>query len=221
MNRMEKRDWHRWHGAYDDSLSWQAQRLIMVQTNIGLALDAAPEGPLTVLDLCAGQGRDLLPVLARHPRREEVTARLVEIDPRNTDAARATAHDMDLPGVEVITGDAALTDHYRDLAPADLVLICGLFPHITNADILTVIDHVTSLTKRGGIVVWTQHRKPPDLVPQVADWFAAAGFEQVWLSRPDIEHAVGVHRHLADPPQVAPGIRMFTFVGIQALRPRG
>jgi hypothetical protein len=30
----------------------------------------------------------------------------------------------------VITGDAALTDHYLGTAPADVVLICGLFPHI-------------------------------------------------------------------------------------------
>jgi hypothetical protein len=33
-----------------------------------------------VISLCAGQGRDLLGVLADHPRREDVRARLVELD---------------------------------------------------------------------------------------------------------------------------------------------
>jgi hypothetical protein len=213
------RDWHSWHSAYDDPQSWQARRLVTVQERIRIALDAAPPGPLVVLSLVAGEGRDLLPVLADHPRRNEVTARLVEIDPRNAAAARAAARDLDLPGVRVITGDAALTDHYLGVAPADLVLICGLFPHITDDDIGTVVEHAASLTKRGGAVVWTQHRREPDLVPQISAWFAARAFAEVWISDPAVEFAVAVHRHLADPPPVVTGVKLFTFVGVQALRP--
>ena len=43
------------------------------------ALDEAPAGPLRVISLCAGQGRDLIEVLAEHPRRGDVRARLVEV----------------------------------------------------------------------------------------------------------------------------------------------
>ncbi len=216
---MTSGDWHAWHGAYDDPDSWQAKRLITVRERIGMALDAAPPGPVTVLAPAAGEGRDLLPVLAEHPRRDEVTALLVELDPRNADAARAAARDFGLSAVQVITGDAALTDHYVSLAPADLVLICGLFPHITDDDIVTVIEHTASFTKRDGTVIWTRHRRAPDLVPQISAWFTARSFAEVWLSDPSVEFAVGVHRHLADPPPVVPGTTMFTFVGVQALRP--
>jgi Methyltransferase domain len=216
---MTSGDWHAWHSAYDDPDSWQAKRLITVRERIGIALDTAPPGPVTVLALAAGEGRDLLPVLAEHPRRNEVTALLVELDPRNAEVARTTARDLDLPGVQVITGDAALTDHYLGAAPADLVLICGLFPHITDDDIATVVEHTASFTKRGGTVVWTRHRREPDLVPQISAWFTARSFAQVWISDPSVEFAVGVHRHLADPPPVAAGVRLFTFVGVQALRP--
>ena len=190
-----------------------------MRERIRIALDAAPPGPVAVLALAAGEGRDLLPVLAEHPRRDEVTALLVELDPRNTDVARAAALELGLPGVQVITGDAALTDHYVGVAPADLVLICGLFPHISDDDIVTVVEHAASFTKRGGTVLWTRHRREPDLVPQISDWFTARGFAEVWVTDPSVEYAVAAHRQLADPPPVAAGVKLFTFVGVQALRP--
>jgi predicted RNA methylase len=212
-------DWYAWHSRYDDSGSWQARRLVTVRERIGIALDAAPPGPVTVLVLVAGQGRDLLPVLASHPRRDEVTARLVELDPRNAEIARSIARDAGLPGVDVVTGDAALIDHYQDLAPADLVLICGLFPHITDDDVANVVRHTTSLTKRGGTVIWTRSRRKPDQVPQIAAWFTDQGFTELWISEPDIEYGVGVHQYQRDPRPVVPRTKLFTFVGVRALRP--
>jgi hypothetical protein len=58
----------------------------MVQAMVADALERVPPGPVRVVSLCAGQGRDLLGVLADHPRRGDVTARLVELDPGNADA---------------------------------------------------------------------------------------------------------------------------------------
>jgi hypothetical protein len=212
-------DWQVWHDAYDDPESWQARRLVVVRERIRIALDAAPPGPVTVVALVAGQGRDLLPVLARHPRRDEVTARLVELDPRNAELARSAAKDAGLTGVEVVTGDAALTDHYQGAVPADLVLICGLFPHITDEDIMRVVGYSTALTKHGGTVIWTRQRREPDLVPDISGWFNRAGFTEIWISDPDVEHAVGVHRYQGEPRPLEPGVALFTFVGIRALRP--
>lgn len=218
---MPTTDWHTWHSAYDDPDSWQAQRLETVQEYIRVALDWAPPGPVTVLAMVAGQGRDLLPVLATHPRRDEVTARLVEIDPRNAEAARAAAARAGLVGVQVVEGDAALMRHYADLAPADLVLICGLFPHITDEDIANVVRHAPSLTRRGGVVIWTRDRRAPDVVPQICDWFAEQDFEPVWVTDPEIEHAVGVHRYRGAQRPVNPDATLFTFVGGHLLRPSG
>src|SRR6266568_364870 len=103
---MTAKDWHAWHDQYDDPGSNLSQRLAVVQRRIQHALDSCPPGPLRVVSICAGQARDLLGVVA-----------------------------SGLRGIEVVVGDAALTDHYADAVPADLVLACGLFGNITDADI--------------------------------------------------------------------------------------
>jgi ACT domain-containing protein len=216
---MAERDWHQWHEAYDEPGSVLARRLDAVQERVRIALDDAPGGPIRILSMVAGQARDLIPVLATHPRRHDVTARLVELDPRNADAARSAIKDAGLTGVEVVVGDAALIDHYRDLAPADIVLVCGLFGNITDEDIEHTIRHVSSLTTRGGTVIWTRHRREPDLVPQIVDWFAEEGFETLWISELTLDAGVGAHRATREPKPFVTGTTLFTFVGLRILRP--
>lgn len=77
-------DWRVWHENYDSPGSRLSRRLRSVQEQIRKVLDNSPPGRLRVVSLCAGQGRDLLEVLADHPRRGDVGARLVELDERNT-----------------------------------------------------------------------------------------------------------------------------------------
>jgi hypothetical protein len=214
------RDWHEWHTAYDDPDSALARRLATVRQQVRTALDGAPAGPLRALSMVAGQGRDLIPVLASHPRGRDVTARLVELDPRNTALAREAVAAAGLSQVEVITGDAALIDHYADIAPADLVLICGLFGNITEADIATVISHVPELTRRGGTVIWTRHRHDPDLVPQIDAWFAEQGCHAVFISERGVGFGVGAHRFDGDPVPPRRGTKLFEFVGFRDLRGR-
>ncbi|GAB2971259.1 class I SAM-dependent methyltransferase [Saccharothrix stipae] len=210
-------DWHEWHDDYDRPDSALARRLRAVQAQVRAALDDSPPGPLRVLSLCAGQGRDLLEVLADHPRRGDVRARLVELDPRNTAVAEAAARAAGLTGVEVLTADASLTDHYRDLAPADLVLVCGVFGNITDEDVERTVEHCTRLCATGGTVVWTRHRGAPDLVPTICDWFEDRGFERRWLSDPAADYGAGAHRFRGEPRPLTTGARMFTFVGYEVL----
>src|SRR5258708_14611444 len=136
----------------------------------GAVLDGAPPGPLRVISLCAGQGRDLLEVLAGHPRRDDVRVRLVELDARNAEAARTRAGAAGLEGVEIVTGDASLTDHYRGMAPADLVLVCGVFGNITVGDIERTVGACCQLCKAGGTVILTPARTAPDPVPLICEW---------------------------------------------------
>jgi hypothetical protein len=210
-------DWHAWHDDYDRPDSPLSRRLRAVQAQVRAALDDSPPGPLRVLSLCAGQGRDLLEVLADHPRRDDVRARLVELDPRNTAIAEAAARAAGLTGVEVVRADASVTDHYRDLAPADLVLVCGVFGNITDEDVERTVDHCAALCRTGGTVIWTRHRGAPDLVPSIRAWFEDRGFEQVWVSEPDAGYGVGAHRFRAEPRPLPEGSRMFTFIGYEVL----
>ncbi|GAB3896167.1 hypothetical protein GCM10029964_077130 [Kibdelosporangium lantanae] len=97
------KNWVAWHADYDDESSDLSRRLLAVQARIRTALDEQPEGPVGVLSMCAGQGRDLLGVLADHPRAADVRAVLVELDPDNVAVARAAAP----AGVTVVRGTPA------------------------------------------------------------------------------------------------------------------
>jgi hypothetical protein len=189
--------------------------LRVVQQRISVALDESPPGPLRVVSLCAGQGRDLLEVLAGHPRRDDVHARLVELDEHNAEAATHAA--AGLSGVDVVVGDAAVTDHYAGMVPAHLVLVCGVFGNITDADIRRTVGFCTRLCATGGTVVWTRHRDAPDRVPAICGWFEDSGFERRWVSDPAEKFGVGVHRFTGRPGPLARGERLFTFVGYDAL----
>ncbi len=168
MGRVTDRDWYAWHQYYDVPDTALAQRLAAVQDQIRAALDAAPPGPLHAISLCAGQGRDLIGVLARHPRRADVVARLVELDPRNADVARQAAQAAGLPQVEVVTGDAALTDHNAGMVPAYLVLACGLFGNMTDEDVRRTVGYFPQLCARGGTIIWTRGRWQPGPVRYAA-----------------------------------------------------
>ena len=206
------RDWVAWHGGYDVPGSPLARRLAAVQAQIAAALDRAPPGPLRAVSMCAGQGRDLIGVLAQHPRGAEVTARLVELNPANAATARSLAAAAGLPQVEVLTADAAEPAAYAGLVPADLVLACGVFGNITDEDIRQTIERCPQLCVTGGTVIWTRGRWALDLVPQICDWFEEQGFEPVWVSDPSLAFGAGAHRFTGPPAPLAAGPRMFTFM---------
>jgi hypothetical protein len=208
---MAQRDWHEWYADYDNPGSGLARRLLWVQDQVRAALDAAPAGPVRAVSLCAGQGRDLIGALAGHPPARDVTARLVELDPRNTEVAARLAAAAGLDNVEIVTGDASLASQYADLVPADLVLACGLFGNMTDAHVEQTIGYCAQLCAEGGSVVWTRARWAPDLVPHVCAWFERRDFERVSLTSPDYVQCVGAHRRAAPPVPLEPGAVMFAF----------
>ena len=209
-------DWKRWHEGYENPDSELSRRVETVRTRIRAALDKAPPGPLRAVSACAGQGRDLIPVLAEHPRGKDVRARLVEMDPELAERARTDAAAAGLPEVEVVTGDAALIDRYLGLAPADLVLMCGIYGNISHQAIEATVAACAGLCARGGTVIWTRGRRHQqsdvDFFPQICDWYEERGFERVWISGPDVRYGVGAHRRVLDPVPLDAGQRMFEFV---------
>jgi hypothetical protein len=211
-------DWHAWHAEYEAPDSSLGRRLRVVQDKIRAALDGCPPGPLRIISLCAGQGRDLLQVLAEHPRAADVTARLVELDARNSQVAEQMSKAAGLHQVEVVTADAALTDRYQGMAPADIVLACGLFGNITDEDIKHTIASCRQLCATGGTIIWTRGRTAPDKVPSICDWFREHDFDLQWLSEPDAGFGVGVHRYTGVSRPLTPDVRMFSFIGYNELK---
>ena len=123
--------WVRWHEQYDGNTPY-ARRLAIVQRWIGQVVSAMPAGQIKIVSMCAGDGRDLVGALDGHARREDVDARLVELDPtlvsRATDAIEAIGL-----GRAVRQADAGLTTNYDGAVPADLILACGVFGNISDA----------------------------------------------------------------------------------------
>lgn len=208
------KDWLAWHRPYDDDGSALQQRLAVVQGHLRRTLDQQPTGPIRLISLCAGQGRDLLGVLVDHPRRDDVVARLVELDPRNVHLARQSAAALELRGIEVVEGDAATTSAYTGAVPADVVLVCGVFGNVADDDIERTVALLPSLCAPRATVLWTRYPREPDLLPRIDGWFRQAGFEQVALEvGTDGRHfGVGVHRLAQPPPPFRPGERLFSFL---------
>lgn len=208
----EQRDYAEWHRAYDDPSSQLSRRLRVVQEYLRRAIDDHP-GRIRIVSMCAGEGRDVISVLDGHPRRSELSARLVELDPRNVAAARAAAAAAGLGQVEVVEGDAANTDAYAGAAPADIILACGVFGNITDGDVRRTVEHLPCLCAPGATVIWTRGWQPDrDAAGAIRGWFAESGFEEVaFEAAPDNTYRVGAHRLVAPPRAFAPGVRLFSF----------
>jgi hypothetical protein len=225
-------DWVAWHEGYDDPESGLSARLKLVEQHVAGALDRAPAGPIGLLSLCAGQGRDVIETLADHPRRDDVSAVLVEADPVNVAGARDAASVAGLAGgdpedlaqmrgaasatglawddpekaersgrraaaagrprVEVRQADASQPAGYADAGPADVLLLCGIFGNVSVTDIQRTIAAAPALCAPGASVIWTRHRREPDLTPQIRAWFTAAGFEELAFGSPESAPRTGV-----------------------------
>jgi hypothetical protein len=204
-------DWVSWHAEYEDPTSRLSQRVAEVRKQLSAALDRAPVGPIRIISACAGEGRDVIPVVSTHRRRDDITARLVELDPDLAQRARAAA----TPNVEVVTGDASVTSTFDGAVPANIALFCGIFGNITDDDIEHTVRTLPSLLAPGGEVLWTRYTAEPDLTPTIRDWFADAGFAEMdFVGHVALRYGVGTHRLVTTTPPApfAAGVRLFTFV---------
>lgn len=204
-------EWVEWHRRYESDAGLIA-RLRLVQGMIRDALDARPAGPIAIISMCAGDGRDLLEVLASHLRRADARARLVEADDELAERARTEVARLGLT-VDVVQGDASGTDAYAGAVPADVVLVCGVWGNVTDADVRTTVEHLPELCGPAATVIWTRGRFAPDLTPAIREWFGLAGFaELAFATVPGSTQSAGAHRLVAAPRPFVMGRRLFTFL---------
>ena len=202
-------DWLKWHDQYNDPNSSLTRRLQTVQRRIAEALDRFPLGPIRVLSICAGDGRDLLGVLATHPRAADAVGRLVEWDEHLSERARAAAP----PSIEILRADAGISDAYAGAAPADLLLSCGVFGNVSDDDIRATIAGWRFLCAPDATVIWTRSGSPPDDARErVRQWVISAGFEELAFDGPPESFGVGVARMTGEPGAFRRGVRLFQFL---------
>jgi hypothetical protein len=215
------RDWLHWHQHYNSPDSSLSQRLGIVQNNLRRALTVAPcgaDGVQRLLSICAGEGRDVLPVLAEEGRGPQVRALLLELDPILSQLARNTASMMGLSHVEVRTVDAGITDTYRNEPSTHLILVSGVFGNITASDMRRTVAVLPFLLEDGGIVVWTRSSRRAESDPSlvIRTCFSDHGFTELsFRSTADGVFRVGMHQLAARPEDtrrpIQSGLRVFTF----------
>jgi hypothetical protein len=209
-------DWNAWHDDYADPGSALSIRLVAVRSEIRAALDRrADVEPVTVLSACAGDGRDILGVLAeqdeRLRRRVEVT--LLETDRRNLDRAERFCRDAGLSAVRLLDRDAGLSSSYLDAAPADLVLMCGVFGNLSDADLRQLIGFLPALCRPEATLIWTRSRRVPDLTPSIRGWLADARFTELsFTAPPGVLGSIGANRFDGEPQPLLAGQQLFRFI---------
>ena len=210
---MTSTHWQAWHAPYADENSELSRRLRIVRQQIAAWLDQRPGEELAVVSACAGQGHDLIGLLATRPDAGRVRAALIEYDAGNVAAAQAAADRAGLTNLVVRQADAGRLSSYVGAVPADLVLMAGVLGNISDADVKRTIDALPQMCAEGATVIWTRSRRAPDLTPAVLEWLREAGFVQEAFDAPeDARFSVGVHRFEGVPRPLDTTAAVFTFL---------
>jgi hypothetical protein len=142
-----------------------------------------------------------------------VAGLLVELDPANVSEAQRRLTETDIPGVRAVVGDAGRPDAYVGAVPADLMLVCGVFGNISDDDVHRTITALPMFLAASGTVVWTRHRRVPDLTDRIRAWFRDSDFNEESFDSPGTERfSVGMHRFGGAPRKlIDEGQPLFTF----------
>lgn len=210
------KDWYEWHDLYKTEPRLQ-QRLEIVQEFIAYSLNASPDGAIRIVSVCAGDGRDLLGTLENHPRAKDVSARLVELNPLLVERGRATIEYLGLAKqIEFINGDAAIASNYIGVVPADLVIVCGVFGNLTEAELNRLLENLSFLSKPGAFVIWTRgHSNGIPYSENVRKILRASEFEEVNFQLTGTgDMGVGLHRYSGKNLPQPKDQQLFVFSGV-------
>jgi Methyltransferase domain len=208
------RDYLKWHEAYDDPASDLSWRLRRVQAHIRAALDQI-EGPVVVLSLCAGDGRDVLQVLAERDDSSRVRVTLIELHPVLAQRALDFADEAGLRNITVRTIDAGNTAAYVGSVPADLVIMIGIFGNISDGDVRRTIQAAPQLCRPGACLLWSRGTNGTDHNGSVRSCLTEAGFVELDYREFDQAQgdraALGLARYIGVPQPLITGRQLFTF----------
>lgn len=209
---MALRDYEKWLTRYDDSESPLSWRLALVQRWLRAELDRR-DGPVAVVSACAGDGRDIIDVLADRHDADRVSVVLLEAHPGIADRARARAAQSGLDHVAVRTCDAADTTNYVDAVPANIVLMVGILGNISHEDVFSTIAAAPSFCAPGASLIWSRGRDRDDINTDIRDAFSRAGFTEIDYQASDQPTlpAVGIVRYDGSEIPLVQGRHLFTF----------
>ena len=214
-------DWHDWFKQYDRFPGLQA-RLQLVRREIAATLDECPPGPVQIVSVCAGDGRDLIGALQNHARRKDVLASLLDNHRESLDRGRAAAKTAGLERqLRFVLADATRAGNYSGIVPADLVILSGFLGHLRHEDVPGLIASLPMLCKTGGWVIWNRHLLIHDGSEQVCalrELLRQTKFEEVHFETTAADgFAVGRARFTGPVMPLDRNRVLFEFVGLDRL----
>ena len=208
------RDYVAWHRQYDDPDTGLSHRLRCVQEEVDSALNATSPSPVRVISICAGDGRDLLDVLASRADAARVSGELLELLPELVELTTERIKELGLTAIDARCVDASHTSAYDGLARADLLIVSGVMGNLSSAEVRALVGFTASLCAPGALLIWNRSSKHPDLGDDIRRWFDGAGFQQRALHENlgGTTMRVGVERYAGPTvPRGAPR-QLFTFL---------
>jgi hypothetical protein len=197
-----------WHDNYEDKTSTPYKRTLIVKKLIVDYL--INKNNITILSICAGQGRDVLTSL-----NADTYAYLIDIDKKCIDYAQSYVNNNNIHNVSIIKADASLISTYVDnnIPKADLILICGVFGHLSLEDISITAQSLKQLIKTGGSVIWTRHKFDNDITKEVREAFELAGYkEETFISPKEEPFSIGMHKLIENAIEPIYDLKMFDYI---------
>jgi hypothetical protein len=174
----EIENWSSWHDEYENAGSELHTRKRGVQTHVDALANEAASGPITIVSICGGRAHEVIGALENHPRRADVRGRIVELDEENSAFAREWTQKAGLGSLDVLTGDASVAESYKGLPRADIVVISGVFGHLSPADRRRTVDFLPQILRKGGHVVWTFTHTDETATNALRDYYRENGFAE-------------------------------------------
>jgi hypothetical protein len=218
-------DWTHWYKHYDATPRIQA-RLRVVRRQIIDFVNECPAGPITIVSVCSGDGRDLVGALADHPRRNDVVAWLLDTHAETLDRGKGAATAAGLERqFHFLLADAARADSYRDIVPVDLVLISGVLGHLRPDGVSGLLGALPMLCKAGGCVILNRGMLFNDgrrQVPAIRELLRNTGFVERDYEVTSADGFACLWARFTGPAQPLDTKRvLFEFVGLDRLGTEG
>lgn len=214
-------DWANWHKLYDAGLGLSV-RLRIVREQIQAALDECAPGPVRIVSICAGDGRDVIEAVSCHRRCHDVAATLIDNHAPSLDRGRALASEAGVAGqIEFVCADATLAGSYLGSVPADVIIISGVLGHVSDAWLPRFLGNLPMLCQEGGSVIWNRHQvvnRGAEHVRLIQQILRARDFHEVHFEATSpTGFAVSRARFRGTAQPLDPGRVLFEFAGLDRL----
>lgn len=203
-------DWHTWNDHYDNADSELSKRLNKVKEYLKNTL-LNIEIP-TVLNICSGQGKDILESMVELDKDAEVY--LIDTNTNSLNAAINFAKTNNIGTITFINEDASHTSTYKkyDIPKSNIVLACGLFGHLNQEDSYGLVDFLKTQIKANGTVIWTKNIEN-DSISNLRKYFIDNNFEEISYFGPEgSPWAVVCNKYIGEEFDLSKEYKIFNFI---------